>query len=74
MTIGTWLVSFRLPEGLRPAVEAAALHEGASLNTWLVRAAAAASAGTSRSDAGCSPRTSHHVDRLGALTPSRHIR
>ncbi|SON62479.1 hypothetical protein MSIMFI_04004 [Mycobacterium simulans] len=40
---GTWRVTLRLPEGLRAAVEAAARREGASINTWLVRAAAAAS-------------------------------
>ena len=40
---GTWRVTLRLPEGLRAAVEAAARREGASLNAWLVRAAAVAS-------------------------------
>ncbi|HEY0227301.1 MAG TPA: histidine kinase [Mycobacterium sp.] len=40
---GTWRVTLRLPEGLRAAVETAARREGASLNSWLVRAAAAAS-------------------------------
>jgi len=40
---GTWRVTLRLPEGLRASVEAAARREGASLNSWLVRAAAAAS-------------------------------
>jgi hypothetical protein len=44
---GTWRVTLRLPEGLREVVEAAARREGASLNSWLVRAAAAASHGTS---------------------------
>jgi len=39
---GTWRVTLRLPEGLRSAVEAAARRDGASLNSWLVRAAAAA--------------------------------
>src|ERR1700733_2141014 len=39
----TWRVTLRLPEGLRAAVEAAARREGASLNSWLVRAAAGAS-------------------------------
>ena len=37
---GTWRVTLRLPEALRTAVEAAARREGASLNAWLVRAAA----------------------------------
>ena len=38
---GTWRVTLRLPESLRPRVEAAARREGTSLNAWLVRAAAA---------------------------------
>lgn len=42
---GTWRVTLRLPEGLRSAVEAAARRDGASLNSWLVRAAAVASQG-----------------------------
>jgi hypothetical protein len=63
---GTWRVTLRLPEGLRAAVEAAARHEGASLNTWLVRAAAMASQragqGASQSGSGRSTRTTgHHV-------------
>jgi hypothetical protein len=40
---GTWRVTLRLPEGLRTSVETAARREGASLNSWLVRAAAIAS-------------------------------
>jgi hypothetical protein len=39
---GTWRVTLRLPENLRPTVEAAARRDGISLNAWLVRAAAAA--------------------------------
>ena len=46
---GTWRVTLRLPEGLRSAVETAARREGASLNAWLVRAAAAASHGAGQS-------------------------
>ncbi|OBI85956.1 histidine kinase [Mycobacterium sp. 1245805.9] len=42
---GTWRVTLRLPEGLRSAVESAARRDGASLNGWLVRAAAMASQG-----------------------------
>ncbi len=38
---GTWRVTLRLPEGLRPKVEAAARREGVSVNAWLVRAAGA---------------------------------
>lgn len=37
---GTWRVTLRLPETMRPKVEAAARWEGVSVNTWLVRAAA----------------------------------
>src|SRR5262249_32294270 len=61
---GTWRVTLRLPEGLRSAVEAAARHDGASLNSWLVRAAAAASHGAgdgnTKSESGRSARTSGH--------------
>lgn len=61
---GTWRVTLRLPEGLRPAVEAAARRDGASLNAWLVRAAAVASQGAgngnAKSDAGRPARTSGH--------------
>ncbi|GAB5906566.1 MULTISPECIES: toxin-antitoxin system HicB family antitoxin [Mycobacteroides] len=39
---GTWRVTLRLPESLRAVVEAAAGNEGISLNSWLVRATAAA--------------------------------
>lgn len=40
----TWRVTLRLPEALRASVEAAAHRDGASLNSWLVRAAATAAA------------------------------
>jgi hypothetical protein len=57
----TWRVTLRLPEGLRAAVEAAARREGASLNSWLVRAAAGASQGAGPVDSGRSTsRTSSH--------------
>jgi hypothetical protein len=39
---GTWRVTLRLPENLRPAVDAAARGEGLSVNAWLVRAVTAA--------------------------------
>jgi predicted HicB family RNase H-like nuclease len=39
---GTWRVTLRLPESLRPTVESAARRDGISLNAWLVRAAAGA--------------------------------
>jgi hypothetical protein len=38
---GTWRVTLRLPERLRPKVETAARRDGISLNAWLVRATAA---------------------------------
>jgi hypothetical protein len=61
---GTWRVTLRLPEGLRSPVESAARRDGASLNSWLVRAAAVASQGAGqvaiRSDSGRSARTSGH--------------
>jgi hypothetical protein len=57
---GTWRVTLRLPEALRPAVEAAARRDGASLNSWLVRAAAqasqAAANGSTKPDTARSPR------------------
>jgi hypothetical protein len=61
---GTWRVTLRLPEGLRAAVEAAARRDGASLNSWLVRAAAVASHGagdgTAGPGSGRSSRSSGH--------------
>jgi hypothetical protein len=61
---GTWRVTLRLPEGLRPAVEAAARRDGTSLNSWLVRAAAqasqAAANGSVKPDTGRPARTSAH--------------
>ena len=38
---GTWRVTLRLPEQLRPRVDAAARDEGLSVNAWLVRAVTA---------------------------------
>ncbi|HYZ67878.1 MAG TPA: histidine kinase, partial [Mycobacterium sp.] len=35
---GTWRVTLRLPEHLRPRVDAAARGDGLSVNAWLVRA------------------------------------
>lgn len=55
---GTWRVTVRLPEGLRSAVEAAARRDGASLNSWLVRAAAAASQAATKSETGRPSRLS----------------
>lgn len=54
---GTWRVTLRLPEGLRAAVEAAARRDGSSLNSWLVRAAAAAVQSTRQPPS----TTRHHV-------------
>jgi hypothetical protein len=46
---GTWRVTLRLPESLRARVDAAARGAGLSVNTWMVRAVAAAlGAGQSR--------------------------
>jgi hypothetical protein len=39
---GTWRVTLRLPEHLRPRVDAAARGTGLSVNAWLVRAVTAA--------------------------------
>jgi hypothetical protein len=58
----TWRVTLRLPEGLRAAVEAAARREGASLNSWLVRAAAGASQGAGPAESGRS--TNRTTSRL----------
>lgn len=54
----TWRVTLRLPEGLREPVEAAARREGASLNSWLVRATASASQAAGSSDS--APRRPTH--------------
>ena len=43
---GTWRVSLRMPDSLRSAVEASARADGLSVNTWLVRAVAAALGGS----------------------------
>jgi hypothetical protein len=45
---GTWRVTLRLPEQLRPRVDAAARGDGLSVNAWLVRAVTAALDGTRR--------------------------
>jgi hypothetical protein len=42
---GTWRVTLRLPEHLRPRVDAAARGDGLSVNAWLVRAVTAALGG-----------------------------
>jgi hypothetical protein len=55
---GTWRVTLRLPEGLRPTVEAAARRDGNSLNAWLVRAATAAAGSGGRASA---KQTERHV-------------
>jgi len=38
---GTWRVTLRLPEQLRPRVDAAAREDGLSVNAWLVRSVTA---------------------------------
>jgi hypothetical protein len=45
---GTWRVTLRLPEHLRPGVDAAARGDGLSVNAWLVRAVTAALGGGPR--------------------------
>jgi hypothetical protein len=65
---GTWRVTLRLPEGLRSAVEAAARRDGASLNSWLVRAAATASQGASQ---GASYGVSHAATKSESGRPTR---
>jgi hypothetical protein len=40
--VSTSRTTLRLPDQLKAQVEAAAAHEGVSVNTWLVRAVAAA--------------------------------
>jgi hypothetical protein len=45
---GTWRVTLRLPEQLRPRVDAAARNEGLSVNAWLVRAVTAKLGGDRR--------------------------
>jgi hypothetical protein len=45
---GTWRVTLRLPEQMRPRVDAAARGEGLSVNAWLVRAVTAALGGPRR--------------------------
>ena len=59
---GTWRVTLRLPEGLRTVVEGAARREGASINAWLVRAAALASQGAGQPG---SQHGSSHPGRSG---------
>lgn len=53
---GTWRVTLRLPESMRPKVEAAARRDGVSLNAWLIRAAA-----TRLVPSAQHVKTSHHL-------------
>ncbi|MFS0898786.1 histidine kinase [Mycolicibacterium litorale] len=57
-TGGTWRVTLRLPESMRPAVESAARSAGVSVNAWLVRAVAGAFG-----DAASAQRPRSHTDR-----------
>jgi hypothetical protein len=43
---GTWRVTLRLPENLRPRVDAVARGDGLSVNAWLVRTVSAALGGS----------------------------
>jgi len=68
---GTWRVTLRLPEGLRTVVEGAARREGASINAWLVRAAALASQGAGH------PGSQHgtgHAGRTGGRRVTGWVR
>lgn len=68
---GTWRVTLRLPEGLRTVVEGAARREGASINAWLVRAAALASQGAGH------PGSQHgpgHASRTGGRRVTGWVR
>ena len=53
---GTWRVTLRLPEQLRPRVDTAARGEGLSVNAWLVRAVTAALGGVARRHRGDSDK------------------
>jgi hypothetical protein len=68
---GTWRVTLRLPEGLRTVVEGAARREGASLNAWLVRAAALASQGAAHAGGQHSPS---HASRSGGRRVTGWVR
>jgi hypothetical protein len=49
-------VTLRLPDHLRPRVDAAARGDGLSVNAWLVRAVTAALGGTARRPRGDSTK------------------
>ncbi|BBY17603.1 histidine kinase [Mycolicibacterium litorale] len=55
---GTWRVTLRLPESMRPAVESAARRAGVSVNAWLVRAVSGAFG-----DAAPTRRPTSHTDK-----------
>lgn len=55
---GTWRVTLRLPESLKPAVESAARRGGVSVNAWLVRAVSGAVG-----DAAPARRPKAHTDK-----------
>lgn len=60
----TTRTTLRLPDHLKTQVETAAAHEGVSVNTWLVRAVAAAleqSAGPAATRPGTPQRSTNHV-------------
>ena len=60
-------ISLRLSEALKADVEQAAAREGVSVNTWLVRAAGAALAGSWRGE-----HPAHHGGHPGGRNP-RHV-
>lgn len=55
---GTWRVTLRLPESMRPAVESAARRAGVSVNAWLIRAVSGAFG-----DAPATRRPTSHTDK-----------
>ncbi|TQL01952.1 toxin-antitoxin system HicB family antitoxin [Cellulomonas sp. SLBN-39] len=60
----TTRTTLRLPDHLKTQVETAAAHEGVSVNTWLVRAVAAAleqSSGPAATRPGAPQRSTNHV-------------
>ena len=57
-----WRINVRMPDRLKPPVESAARREGLSVNSWLVRAAAAAlgRSGAEQARARRAPQSSQH--------------
>ena len=64
--------TLRLPDALKARVDEAAAADGLSVNTWLVRAIAAASnpSNDDRSSARCAPATTSPAGRASPLAPA----